>query len=146
MILPNIKIRRLPNACNSLDTQSSLQRIELVAAFQDQLILAPKARAVIPTGLAVELPPQWEAQIHSLPSLASEHGVTVLNSPGTIDPDYRGEVMVILINFGESAVTIKRGMPIALMNFAPFTRVTLVLAESLQETVRSDKGLGSTGR
>jgi dUTP pyrophosphatase len=144
----NIKILRLPNACENdgNDVQSSHQRIGLVAAFEDSIILAPKARAVIPTGLALELPPQWEAQIHPLPSMAKEHGVTVLNSPGTIDPDYRGEVMVILINLGEADVKITRGTPIAVMSFAPFVRVVLVPTDNLEATARSDKGLGSTGQ
>lgn len=144
--MPGIKILRLANTYPSGEIQSASHRIQLVAAVQDSIVLRPRARAVIPTGLALEIPPEWEAQIHPLPSMAMEYGVTVLNSPGTIDPDYRGEVMVILINLGEKEITIERGTPIALMSFAPFTRVVLVQTENLQETVRSTQGLGSTGR
>ena len=146
--MPEIRILYLTNACKQdcSDIQSAHQRIELVAAMQDSVALQPRQRATIPTGLALELPPDWEAQIHPLPAMATAHGVTVLNSPGTIDPDYRGEVMVILINLGEKEVTIERGTPVALMSFAPFTRVILVQAEKLQDTVRSAQGLGSTGR
>jgi dUTP pyrophosphatase len=145
---PNIKIRRLANACNENDWKTELpsQRIELVAAIHDPLILRPRQRLTIPTGLALELPPDWEAQIHPLATMAIEHGITVLNSPGTIDPDYRGEVMVILVNLGERDVTIDRGTPIAVMSFSPFTRAILVPSENLQQTARSSQGLGSTGR
>lgn len=141
--MPDIKILYLKNAFKEERNVSG--RIELVAAFQEPIVLKPKERAIIPTGVALELPSEWEAQIHSLPSMAMEHGVTVLNSPGTIDPDYRGEVMVILINLGGEAVTIARGTPIAVMSFSQFTRVVLVQVDSLQETERSTQGLGSTG-
>ena len=145
---PTIKIQYLTNAYKreSPETHDASQRIELLAAIEDPIVLRPRERATIGTGLALELPSGWEAQIHPLPSMALAHGVTVLNSPGTIDPDYRGEVKVILINLGERAVTIERGAPIAVMSFSQFTRVVLVKTEKLQGTERSTRGLGSTGQ
>jgi dUTP pyrophosphatase len=146
--MTSIKILHLPNACKDVfdKPQGSTSRIELVAAFYEPIVIRPRERAVVPTGLALELPSGWEGQIHSLPSIAIDKGLTVLNSPGTIDPDYRGEVQAILINLGENDVKIERGMPIAILSFAPFTRVTLVPTENLNPTERSSGGLGSTGR
>jgi dUTP pyrophosphatase len=146
----NIKLLPLPNACGDPAAPATdySRPIELVAAIPANKTITMKARerVVIPTGLSVELPRLWEAQILPLKNLAEKSGVTVLNSPGTIDPDYRGEIMVILINHSDRQFVIKRGTPVAIMKFAPFIRAELVLTKKLNASRRSDKGLGSTGR
>lgn len=103
-------------------------------------------RAMVPTGLTIALPPQHEAQVRPRSGLAAKHGVTCLNSPGTVDADYRGEVKVILINLGPESFVIKRGERIAQMVIAPVTRAELVRVETLDETTRGAGGFGSTGR
>jgi len=108
--------------------------------------LAPGARAMIPTGLTIALPPGYEAQVRPRSGLAAKHGVTCLNSPGTIDADYRGEVKVILINLGSEPFVIKRGERIAQMIIAPVTRAELKIVARLDETKRGGGGFGSTGR
>ena len=107
--------------------------------------LQPGQRAMIPTGLCIALPPGTEAQVRPRSGLAAKHGVTVLNSPGTVDADYRGEVRVILINHGDEPFMIERGMRIAQMVIAPVTRARMTAAESLGETTRGSGGFGSTG-
>lgn len=109
------------------------------------LMLSPGARALVPTGLAIALPPDCEAQVRPRSGLAVKHGLTVLNAPGTIDADYRGEVQVLLINHGQAAVTIERGMRIAQMVVAPIVRAKLVAADVLDVTQRGSGGFGSTG-
>jgi dUTP pyrophosphatase len=108
--------------------------------------LAPGGRALIPTGFALELPAGYEAQLRPRSGLALKSGVTVLNSPGTIDADYRGEVKVILVNFGEAAFAIRRGERIAQLVVAPVSAVNFVEKDSLDATERGSKGFGSTGR
>jgi dUTP pyrophosphatase len=103
-------------------------------------------RAMVPTGLTIALPPRHEAQIRPRSGLAAKHGVTCLNSPGTVDADYRGEMKVILINLGPEPFVIKRGERIAQMVIAPVTRAELVQVESLDQTARGAGGFGSTGR
>lgn len=103
-------------------------------------------RAMVPTGLTIALPPQHEAQVRPRSGLAAKHGVTCLNSPGTVDADYRGEVKVILINLGPEPFVIRRGERIAQMVVAPVTRAELVRVETLDETARGAGGFGSTGR
>jgi len=107
--------------------------------------LAPGARALIPCGFAMELPPGHEGQIRPRSGLAFRHGVTVLNSPGTVDADYRGEVQVILINLGSEPFVVARGMRIAQLVIAPVSQAKIVEATSLDETGRAGGGLGSTG-
>jgi dUTP pyrophosphatase len=107
--------------------------------------LPPGGRALIPTGFALAIPPGHEGQVRPRSGLAVEHGVTVLNAPGTIDADYRGEVKVPLINLGESAFTVTRGMRIAQLVVAPVTAVRLVETTDLDQTVRGAGGFGSTG-
>lgn len=109
------------------------------------LTLAPGARALVPTGIAIALPPGHEAQVRPRSGLAARHGLTVLNAPGTIDADYRGEVQVLLINLGGEAVTVTRGMRIAQMVIAPVTRAALRETASLDDTQRGKGGFGSTG-
>jgi len=109
------------------------------------LILAPGMRAMVETGLAIALPPGYEAQVRPRSGLAAKHGVTVLNTPGTIDADYRGEIKVILINLGPEPYVIERGARIAQMVVQPVVRATLVEAATLGETARGAGGFGSSG-
>ena len=108
--------------------------------------LKPGERAMIPTGLTIALPAGHEAQVRPRSGLAARHGVTCLNTPGTIDADYRGEVKVILINLGQEAFVIRRGERIAQMVIAPVTRAELSIVATLDETQRGSGGFGSTGR
>lgn len=122
--------------------------MDLRAAVPDHapMTLKPGERAMVPTGLTIALPPQHEAQVRPRSGLAAKHGVTCLNSPGTIDADYRGEVKVILINHGQEPFVIKRGERIAQMVIAPVTRAELVPVDVLSSTERGSGGFGSTGR
>ena len=122
--------------------------MDLRAAVPDgePLTLAPGARAMVPTGLSIALPTGYEAQIRPRSGLAAKHGLTCLNTPGTIDADYRGEVKVLLVNLSDEAVTIARGERIAQLVVAPVTAVRLVAAETLDDTARGAGGFGSTGR
>ncbi len=121
--------------------------LDLIAAVPADapLTLAPGARALIPTGIAIALPDGHEAQVRPRSGLAARHGLTVLNAPGTIDADYRGEVQVLLINHGSEAVDIARGMRIAQLVIAPVARAQLREVPSLDETGRGKGGFGSTG-
>jgi dUTP pyrophosphatase len=107
--------------------------------------IAPGARAMIPTGIAVALPLGYEGQIRPRSGLAARHGVTVLNAPGTIDADYRGEIQVLLVNFGAEPVVIRRGMRIAQVVVGPVQRIILVESAGLDTTFRASGGFGSTG-
>ena len=122
--------------------------MDLRAAVADEVpvTLKPGERAMIPTGLTIALPAGHEAQVRPRSGLAARHGVTCLNTPGTIDADYRGEVKVILINLGQDAFVIKRGERIAQMVIAPVTRAELNVVATLDETLRGSGGFGSTGR
>lgn len=112
----------------------------------EPVILAVGERAMVPTGLTMALPSGYEAQIRPRSGLAAKHGITCLNSPGTIDADYRGELKVILINHGQEPFVIKRGERIAQMVIAPVTRAELSVVDTLDETQRGAGGFGSTGR
>jgi dUTP pyrophosphatase len=120
--------------------------LDLIAALPADvpLMLAPGARALVPTGIAVALPPGTEAQVRPRSGLAVKHGLTVLNAPGTIDADYRGEIHVLLVNLGGEAVAITRGMRIAQLVFATVARAHLREVNSLDETTRGTGGFGST--
>ncbi|MBR0850473.1 dUTP diphosphatase [Bradyrhizobium diazoefficiens] len=122
--------------------------LDLQAAVPDgaPMTLAPGQYALVPTGLAIALPPGHEAQVRPRSGLAAKHGVTVLNSPGTIDADYRGEVKVILINHGPAPFVISRGERIAQMVIAPVVQAALVPVVTLSSTDRGAGGFGSTGR
>lgn len=122
--------------------------MDLVAALpaDTEIVLAPGAWAMIPTGLAIELPLGFEAQIRPRSGLALRHGVTVLNSPGTVDADYRGEIGVILINFGNESFEVRRGARIAQLVVCSVERVALIASERLTSSVRGSNGFGSTGR
>lgn len=109
------------------------------------LTIAPGARTLVPTGIAIALPESYEAQVRPRSGLAARHGLTVLNAPGTIDADYRGEIQVLLINLGSEAVTIVRGMRVAQLIIAPVVRAHILDVASLDETSRGSSGFGSTG-
>jgi dUTP pyrophosphatase len=122
--------------------------LDLVAAVADEapVTLGPGKHALIPTGLVIALPKGYEAQVRPRSGLAAKHGITVLNAPGTIDADYRGEVGVLLINHGDAPFTVKRGERIAQMVIAPVTHMELTAVTSLSGTDRGSGGFGSTGR
>jgi dUTP pyrophosphatase len=123
---------------------AGLDLIAAVAADRP-LTLAPGTRALVPTGIALALPPGTEAQVRPRSGLAVKHGLTVLNAPGTIDADYRGEVQVLLVNLGSEAVAINRGMRIAQLVIATVARAKLREVEALDPTRRGSGGFGSTG-
>jgi dUTP pyrophosphatase len=118
---------------------------DLCAAICEQLTLLPGARALIPTGFSIALPPGFEAQIRPRSGLAIRSGVTCLNSPGTIDADYRGELSVVLANLGNDPIVIRRGDRIAQLVVAPVSRAEFDLVEELPPTERAGGGFGSTG-
>ncbi|MDU0201304.1 MULTISPECIES: dUTP diphosphatase [Paenibacillus] len=119
---------------------------DLHAAVSEPVILAPGERRLIPTGFALSMPPELEAQIRPRSGLAFKYGITTLNSPGTIDADYRGEVKVLLINHGQEAFTIGRNERIAQMVFQLVPQIDLVEVNELTETERGSGGFGHTGR
>jgi dUTP pyrophosphatase len=127
------------------DDAAGMDLVAALAADED-LVLAPGERALIPTGLALELPRGYEGQVRPRSGLALKYGVTVLNSPGTIDADYRGEIGVILINFGADPFVIRRGERVAQLIVARIERVALSESDNLGTTARGSKGFGSTGR
>jgi dUTP pyrophosphatase len=146
-----VDIRQLPHAEGlALPAYQSTEAagLDLLAAVpaDTPLILPPGRYAMVPTGLTIALPSGYEAQVRPRSGLAAKHGVTVLNSPGTVDADYRGEINVLLINHGSEPFPIRRGERIAQMVIAPVTRVELVPSVSLSATDRGSGGFGSTGR
>lgn len=119
--------------------------MDLSAAIEAPLALAPGQRALVATGVAIALPVGYEGQLRPRSGLAFKHGVTVLNAPGTIDWDYRGELKALLINHGDKPFIIERGMRIAQLVIAPVTRATLAVVAELDDTARGAGGYGSTG-
>jgi dUTP pyrophosphatase len=119
--------------------------MDIVAAIDTPLTLNPGDYAMVPTGLSIALPAGFECQIRPRSGLAAKHGVTVLNSPGTVDADYRGEIKAILINHGKEAFVIERGMRIAQMVIAQYTQASWNVVAELDETTRGAGGFGSTG-
>ncbi len=119
--------------------------MDLRAAVKEDVVLQPGERRLVPTGLRIALPPGYEAQIRPRSGLALKHGIGMVNAPGTIDADYRGEIRVILINHGDESFSIRRGDRIAQMVVAPHVRVTWETADTLDATVRGDGGFGHTG-
>jgi dUTP pyrophosphatase len=120
--------------------------MDLAASLDTEVTIAPGQRALVGTGLAIALPRGFEAQVRPRSGLAAKHGVTVLNAPGTIDEDYRGEIKVILINHGDEPFVVKSGERIAQMVIAPVVQAQLVPVVSLSATDRGSGGFGSTGR
>ncbi len=144
-----VRIKRLPHAQDlplpAYETQGAAG-LDLRAAIpESDLELAPGARGLVPTGLVLALPPGSEGQVRPRSGLALRHGVTVLNAPGTIDADYRGEVQVLLVNLGQEPFTIRHGDRIAQLIVAPVVQARLVEVQSLDDTVRGAGGFGSTG-
>jgi dUTP pyrophosphatase len=148
--ITNVRITRLAHAQDLPlpSYQSALAAgLDLIAAVAagSPIAIAPGARALVPTGIAIALPAGFEAQVRPRSGLAAKHGLTVLNSPGTIDADYRGEIQVILINHGAESVEVARGMRIAQLVVSTLTRATFIETVSLDETTRGSGGFGSTG-
>ena len=119
--------------------------MDLRAAVSESLTIAPGERVLVPTGIRIALPPGAEAQVRPRSGLAIRHGLSMVNTPGTIDADYRGEIRVILINLGQEPYTVKRGDRIAQLVVAPVFRVDWNVADTLDETARGDGGFGHTG-
>ena len=146
---PQIGIRRLPHA-EGLDVpayqSAGAAGADIRAAVSEPLVLAPMARALVPTGLVMDIPDGWEVQVRPRSGLAARHGVTVLNSPGTVDSDYRGEVMVILVNLGPEPFTIGRGERIAQIVVAPVAQALFETVDAVSSSGRGAGGFGSTGR
>ena len=143
-----IDVQRLPHGAGLPLPEPATELaagVDLVAAIEDSITLAPGERQIIPTGLAIALPPGYEAQIRPRSGLAAKNGITLVNSPGTIDADYRGEIGAILINHGQKFFTVERGMRIAQMVITPVTGFTWNEQEELGKTDRGTGGFGSTG-
>lgn len=143
-----VRITRLPNAADlPLPGYESAGAagMDLRAAVDAPVVLAPGERAVVPTGLAIALPDGYEAQVRGRSGLARRHGIALVNAPGTVDSDYRGEIQVIMINLGHEPFTIARGDRIAQMVVAPVTRVAWQEVATLEQTARGAGGFGSTG-
>lgn len=141
-ILPLAHAEGLPLPGYATDGSAGM---DLYAAIEAEIALAPLERALVPCGFSLALPPQWEAQVRPRSGLALKQGVTLLNAPGTIDSDYRGEVSALLINFSKAEVSIERGMRIAQLVIAPVARVSWSLSQSLADSARGAGGFGSTG-
>jgi dUTP pyrophosphatase len=146
--MAEVHIQRLPHAADlplpSYATPGAAGA-DLRAAVDADLILEPGAHALVPTGLKIALPAGHEAQVRPRSGLAAKHALTVVNAPGTVDADYRGEIHVILINLGTQAVTIERGMRIAQMVVAPVVQAVFSAVDELDGTERGSGGFGSTG-
>jgi dUTP pyrophosphatase len=145
-----VRVLRLPNGADLplpqyQSTQAAGLDLHAAVPADAPLELAPGARALIPTGIAIALPPGTEGQIRPRSGLAIRHGLTVLNSPGTVDSDYRGELHVIIANVGSEQFVIRRGMRIAQLVIAPTIHAEIVEAVSLDDTERATGGFGSTG-
>lgn len=143
-----VQVQRLPHAEDLPLPRYESQHaagLDLMACIPADITLPPGKRVRIPCGFAIAIPDGYEAQVRPRSGLAVMHGVTVLNSPGTIDADYRGELGVLLVNLGESAFTVTRGMRVAQMVIAPVVRAVLAEVEELSATARGAGGFGSTG-
>jgi len=144
---PQLRIRKLrQDAIEPRYATDGAAGLDLSAALDEPLTLAPGAHAMVPTGIAIALPPGHEGQVRPRSGWAAKHGVTVLNSPGTIDEDYRGPVKVLLVNHGPEPFVIRHGDRIAQLVVAPVTRVAVATVDELDGTARGEGGFGSTGR
>jgi len=145
---PVMKVQVLPHG-EGLDLpayETALSAgLDLRAAVEAPVMLQPMERRAIPTGLAVAIPPGFEGQVRPRSGLALKKGLSVPNSPGTIDADYRGELKVILINLGEESIEISRGMRVAQLVIAPVAQAQIEVVDDLDETIRGSGGFGSTG-
>ncbi|GGD03792.1 dUTP diphosphatase [Aureimonas glaciei] len=148
MTAPIVRFVRLPHAGDlPLPAYQSpgAAGADLMAALAEPLVLEPGARALVPSGLQVAVPEGFEMQVRPRSGLAAKHGVTVLNAPGTVDSDYRGEVMAILVNHGEADFTIRHGDRIAQIVIAPVVVAAFEAVDALDESARGSGGFGSTG-
>ena len=146
--MPTLRIRRLPHASGLAAPErasAASAGLDLPAAIERPIVLPPGGRALVPTGFSIELPEGHEGQVRPRSGLAIRHGVTLLNSPGTVDADYRGEVAVVMINHGDEPFEIRRGDRIAQLVVATVTEVEVEEVDALSETERSAGGFGSTG-
>jgi len=146
-----VEVQRLPHADGlalpAYQTAHAAGLDLLAAVAEDKpMVIAPRQRVLVPTGLMIAVPPGYEAQVRPRSGLALKHGITVLNSPGTVDADYRGEVSVLLINLGDTPFTIQRGERIAQLVIAAVAQANLVTVTELPATDRGSGGFGSTGR
>lgn len=142
-----VRVRRLPHAVDlPAYASAGAAGADLHSAEPGPVVLQPGQRAAIATGLVIELPPTHEAQVRPRSGLALRHGLTVVNAPGTVDSDFRGEVRVLLVNLGAEPVTVKRGDRIAQLVIARVTRASFVEVDRLAESERGPGGFGSTGR
>jgi dUTP pyrophosphatase len=141
-----VKIKRLRPACVPCYMTEHAAGVDLQASLDAPFTLHPGERALVPTGIALEIPPGYEAQVRPRSGLALRHGIALVNSPGTIDADYRGEIGVILINHGTEPFTVANGERIAQLVFARFERARFVEVEELGESGRGRGGFGHTGR
>ena len=143
-----VQVQKLPHAVNlPLPAPATIMAagVDLLAALDKNFTLKPGKREIIPTGIAIALPAGYEAQVRPRSGLAANHGVTLLNSPGTIDADYRGEIGAIMINHGQKPFLVERGMRIAQLVVSPVITFSWCEKDKLSETERSEKGFGSTG-
>jgi dUTP pyrophosphatase len=148
MNVVTVEVKRLPHGANlplpEYATEGSAG-LDLLAAVEEDLRIAPGARSLVPTGFAIALPPGYQAQVRPRSGLALKHGVTVLNAPGTVDADYRGEVGVVLGNLGDEPFVVSRGMRIAQLVIAPVVRLAWHAVDELPASARGAAGFGSTG-
>jgi dUTP pyrophosphatase len=146
--MPQVKVQRLRASAMPLPRYHSdhAAGVDLMADIEIDQVLNPLQRAAIPTGIAVEIPSGFEGQVRARSGRALSEGLALVNSPGTIDADYRGEIRVIVINLGAEPLTIRRGDRIAQLIFAPVVRAEIVEANGLGESQRGDGGFGHTGR
>ncbi len=143
---PQVSFRRLSSSAHVPAYQSDgAAGLDLHAALDAPMTLEPGAIAIVPTGLALAIPAGFEGQVRPRSGLATKHGITVPNAPGTIDSDYRGELKVALINLGRTPFVVEHGMRIAQLVIAPVSRATLVECDDLGDTARGAGGFGSTG-
>ena len=146
-MVPRVQIKKLrPDAVVPKYMTAHAAGLDLCAALDNAIVVEPGSRVAISTGLALALPPGYEGQVRPRSGLAKEHGITVVNSPGTIDADYRGPVTILLINHGTAAVTIKPADRIAQLVIAPVVQAELTEVDELDTTARGAGGFGSTGR
>ncbi len=146
--MPTLRVRRVRPSDVPLPAYQTAGSagLDLAADVSEPLTIPPGDRRLVPTGLAIALPPDHEGQVRPRSGLALKHGITVLNAPGTIDEDFRGELGVVLVNHGPEPFTVERGMRIAQLVVCPVTRVEVSLVEELDDTERGAGGYGSTGR
>lgn len=142
-----LKIKTLPHFKGEMPRYETVHAsgLDVRAALSEPMVIQPMARAMIPTGLSMEIPPGFEVQMRPRSGLAAKQGVTLLNTPGTIDADYRGEVKIIVINLGHESVEVKDQDRIAQMVLCPVVQADLVVVSELSDTARGAGGFGSTG-